>query len=102
MREQAGHERISELYATLLEHTRQHFAEEERHMQRYNFPAYPMHKGEHDRVLLSMDQHATAWRNGAKVDELLPWLEGQVADWFIHHVSTMDMMTARHVQTQMV
>ncbi len=36
-------------------------------MQRYTFPAYPLHKGEHDKVLLSMDQHAAAWRNGAQV-----------------------------------
>lgn len=81
----------------LLEHTRTHFGEEERLMREAQFPPYPMHKGEHDRVLAELEARAARWKQDRDAAALRGWLEGWVGDWFVNHVSTMDFMTARFI-----
>lgn len=85
----------------LLEHTRTHFAAEEEAMRSAAFPPYPVHKGEHDRVLADMQAHIASWRANRDADALRGWLQGPVSDWFVRHVGTMDFVTARFIsQTQ--
>ncbi len=81
----------------LLEHTRIHFAEEERQMQEAQFPPYPMHKGEHDRVLADMEARVAQWQQDHDAKALHDWLETAVAEWFVSHVNTMDFITARFI-----
>ena len=83
-----------------LEHTRHHFAEEERLMQETRFPPYGMHKGEHDNVLADMSAHIDQWKQGRNSTALREWLAGPVGDWFVNHVKTMDFMTAGLIETQ--
>jgi hemerythrin len=78
----------------LLEHTRHHFAEEERQMQETRFPPFTLHKGEHDAVLADMAAKINQWKQGRKWNDLRAWLEGAVGDWFVNHVTTMDFVTA--------
>lgn len=82
----------------LLEHTRHHFSEEERLMRETHFPPYPMHKGEHDHVLEDMADRGARWKQARDTASLRNWLEGEVGDWFVNHVSTMDFITARHIK----
>lgn len=88
---------IDSLLAQLLEHTRTHFGEEERRMREVQFPPYPMHKGEHDRVLAEMEARIAQWQRDRDAAALRGWLDQWVGDWFVNHVSTMDFMTARFV-----
>jgi len=90
-------ENVDALLQTLLDHTRRHFAEEEREMQACGFPPYPMHQGEHERVLGAMAERVADWRTQRDRAALKAWLEGPVSDWFVNHVSTMDTMTARYI-----
>jgi len=87
-------ETVTGLLDELLRHTREHFAEEERVMQKSGFPPYPMHKGEHDRVLADMAAQGEKWRSDNDVAALRQWLGVSVAAWFSNHVSTMDFITA--------
>jgi hemerythrin len=84
----------------LLEHTRHHFAEEERHMQEAKFPPYPMHKMEHDQVLNDMQKLVTQWHQHRDAAALQHYLENALADWFVHHVGMMDFVTARYITSQ--
>lgn len=79
----------------LLDHTTRHFADEENKMQEARFPPYPMHKMEHDRVLEDMNGHVAKWRQNRDAAALQGYLEGELADWFVGHVSSMDFVTAR-------
>jgi hemerythrin len=92
--------RVDKLLAELLEHTRHHFAEEERLMQEVRFPPYPMHKGEHDNVLADMAARVERWGQGHDAAALREWLERDVGDWFVNHVSTMDFVTAGFIHAQ--
>ena len=84
----------------LLEHTRHHFAEEERQMQACRFPPHPMHKAEHDNVLADMAANIERWKTGHDTKALQQWLEQDLGDWFINHVSTMDFVTASSIASQ--
>ncbi len=86
--------KVDTLLDELLEHTRHHFAEEERLMQETQFPPYRMHKGEHDNVLTDMSAQIERWKQGRDAAALRDWLDRTVGDWFVNHVRTMDFVTA--------
>ncbi|MBI5005680.1 MAG: hemerythrin family protein [Nitrosomonadales bacterium] len=92
--------RVDKLLDELLEHTRHHFAAEERLMQEVGFPPYAMHKGDHDSVLANMTAKVERWRQGHDAALLREWLERDVGDWFVNHVSTMDFVTAGFIKAQ--
>lgn len=94
---EGNHAEVDALLDRLLEHTRTHFGEEERLMREAQFPPYPMHKGEHDRVLAEMEARVTEWKQGNDAAALHGWLDKWVGNWFVNHVSTMDFMTARFI-----
>jgi hemerythrin len=95
---QGNHAEVDALLDRLLAHTRAHFTEEERLMQETRFPPYPMHKGEHDRVLANMESHIARWKQDRDAIALSDWLEVGLVDWFVGHVSTMDFVTARYIK----
>ena len=91
---------IDTLLDDFLAHMRQHFADEEAMMRRINFPPYPVHKQEHDRILADLEAlHAQA-RAAGDTRELERYLLEIVPGWFDQHVATMDMITARFLQMQ--
>lgn len=97
---QAPATEVDTLLDELLVHTRHHFAEENRLMQETGFPPYPMHKGEHDRMLDDMESLIARWKQERDTTALSNWLEVGIVDWFVSHVSTMDYITARFIKAQ--
>lgn len=83
-----------------LDHTRDHFRRENALMQAYGFPAYPVHKGEHDRVLALLDELQEAWREHRRLQPLASFLFETWPGWFDNHVNTMDSVTARFISQQ--
>ena len=81
--------------AALAVHTRAHFQREEEVMRAVRFPAYPVHKAEHDRVLAELAAEATAYADTRDAARLLGYLDAVVASWFPTHMATMDTITAR-------
>lgn len=97
---QAADTEVDVLLDELLRHTRQHFAEEERLMQAAQFPPYPMHKTEHDRVLADMESRVAQWRQQRDAGALRRYAEEALGDWFIGHVGMMDLVTAKFIAAQ--
>jgi len=89
---------VATLLDELLDHTRHHFAEEERLMHECCFPPYPMHKAEHDNVLADMAARIENWKQGRNAFALQEWLDKTVGDWFVNHVSSMDFVTAGFIK----
>ncbi len=81
-------------------HTRLHFEREAELMRQSGFPAYPVHQGEHDRVLALLDDLQLAWRERRALIPLADFLFAQWPDWFDNHVRTMDSVTASFIQRQ--
>ncbi len=96
----ADHTQVDAMLENLLEHTRRHFAEEEQLMLSVKFPPYPMHKGEHDKVLTDMNSRIEKWKASRNTKDISSWLEHAVRDWFVNHVSSMDFVTAAYIQAR--
>jgi hemerythrin len=86
---------VVERLSLLAVHTREHFLREESLMREVRFPAYPVHKAEHDRILAEMDAEARAFREGGDPRRLSRYLFDVLPAWFLNHIRTMDLVTAR-------
>ena len=84
----------------LAVHTREHFLREEAAMREARFPAYAVHKAEHDRVLAEMDREARRFRERGDAERLSRYLFETMPAWFRGHVRTMDVVTANYVAEQ--
>ena len=62
------------------------------------FPPYPVHQGEHERVLAELAAEGQAFAAGHDADRLAEYVGKAVPAWFTNHILTMDLMTARFVQ----
>jgi hemerythrin len=85
---------VDSLLAEWVEHTKVHFAREERLMTEYNFFATPCHQGEHERALLELLGVQQQWLR-ERDEELLPAYIQHWREWLQQHVSTMDFVTAQ-------
>lgn len=96
----APDEQLGSALHDLVEHTRQHFAAEESVMQEARFPAYTVHKGEHDTVLADMSAQVARWHQGRDNEALRNWVDQAVGDWFLSHIGSMDFVTAQFIDMQ--
>lgn len=99
--EHASEARVDNLLDELLAHTSHHFAEEERVMLETGFPPYPVHKMEHDNVLAEMAAKADSWKKTRDAAALHDWVDCRMGDWFVNHVGSMDLVTARFAASQL-
>jgi hemerythrin len=90
-------EHVVERLSLLAVHTREHFLREEAMMREARFPAYPVHRAEHDRFLAEMDAEVRALRERGEGARLARYLSEKLPAWFVNHVRTLDLVTARFV-----
>lgn len=87
-------EETDALLDELIEHTLAHFGSEEEMMRAQKFLPYPMHKFEHDRALEELRTQVASWRNRRDFASLSYYIKTTLPHWIIHHVRTMDTVTA--------
>ena len=85
---------VSEILKELLEHTEQHFCDEENLMQEAVFPSYLGHKAEHDRHLQELQALMEYFDKNKDTKAIFIYIEGSLTPWMINHVKTMDTETA--------
>ncbi len=100
LRGEADEAAIETQLESWIEHTRLHFEREAELMRKADFPAYPMHQGEHERVLTLLGELQRGWRERRALRPLADFLFEQWRDWFDNHVRTMDSVTASFIQRQ--
>ena len=86
---------VIERLSILAVHTRDHFLREEAMMREARFPAYLVHKAEHDRVLAEMNAEARVFRAHGDAGRLSRYLFEALPAWYEHHVRSMDVASAR-------
>jgi len=92
-------ENINVLYQKWFNHTVDHFNNEEIRMRETNFPAYELHKVEHDKVLAIMHEVFSAWQHGSDISVLKNYFVEILPLWIIQHIETMDIVTAHFFNT---
>jgi len=86
---------VSEILNELLEHTVAHFSRENEMMEKSKFPAYAMHKAEHDRHLQEFEALIKYFEKTKDPRAIATHIEGNLEKWLIHHIQTMDTVTAQ-------
>ena len=79
----------------MVEHVEVHFSREEENMRACNFPPYPIHKGEHDRMRAIVREKCAGWNNPQGREALKRFVEEEFPQWLFEHVSTLDTVTAQ-------
>lgn len=90
-------EAVLHAFEALLAHTQEHFGREEEAMRKVGFPPYPIHKGEHDRVLEELESEGTHFRETGDTGRLWKYVSEAVPAWFGAHIQSMDAITAQFV-----
>lgn len=88
---------VAEILKELYEHTVIHFFEEEDMMEETLFPALAMHKGEHDRHLHEFKSLMEYYDKNRDPKAIIAYIDGNLVKWLIHHIETMDTVTARYL-----
>lgn len=84
----------------LLAHTQAHFEGEEELMKAHHFPAYEMHKEEHDRHLHELFSVINYFNQHQQCSAVTAYINGTLSPWLIHHIETMDTVTAQYLKDQ--
>ena len=84
----------------MIEHTRSHFLREEQNMERYHYLPRKTHKAEHDEFLAEMTTARDQWQKTQNLSALKLYFLVQVPAWFMQHLNSMDLLTARFLASQ--
>lgn len=95
-----GPEPVLACFEVLYRHTEAHFGREDDAMKESGFPPYQVHHGEHVRVLQELAEEGRAFGEGGDAARLHAYVTQAVPAWFVNHILTMDMMTARFVASR--
>ncbi|CAA6814755.1 MAG: Unknown protein [uncultured Sulfurovum sp.] len=86
-------ERKLELYIT---HVKEHFANEERLMLKYDFPSYEMHKMAHDMFLVDMEYAISQWKGSGNLEKIINFIR-KSPEWIVMHINSVDAPTSRYL-----
>ena len=102
-RQEKGESMTSEIknsMSKMIDHMRSHFLSEEKSMERYCYLPLTAHKTEHDDFLNEINAAYKHWEDTQNLSTLRLYFLIQVPAWFIQHLNTMDLATARFIATQ--
>lgn len=88
-------DQITQLLENWLQHTYDHFERENTLMREIEFPASPVHMGEHERAYTKMASVVDEWKESKDIALIKDYVFYLWPAWFEAHVTTMDTMTAR-------
>ena len=83
-----------------IEHVHKHFANEERLMQKYDFPSYDMHKTAHDMFLADLEYATINWKQHGNIKKIINFVR-KTPEWIVMHVNSVDAPTADYIARKM-
>ena len=99
-RGQATMEELEAKVNEYLVHVKEHFANEEKLMIKYDFPKYDMHKTAHDMFLEELDSAVKLWKRYEDVQKITNFVR-RTPEWLVLHVNTVDAPTANFLAQKM-
>ena len=83
-----------------LNHVKDHFANEERLMKKYDFPSYEMHKMAHDMFLMDMGITIKQWQKFGDINKVVNFIR-KSPEWIVLHINTVDAPTSAYIAHKM-
>jgi len=97
---QGDAEAIKQAAQAFLAHVEEHFSREERLMEQYGFPPYPIHRHEHELMRARVKEVCGQCDTEDGRQALARFVREEFPAWLTQHVSTMDMVTAQFLAMQ--
>ncbi|HEY4664720.1 MAG TPA: hemerythrin domain-containing protein [Comamonas sp.] len=95
--ESAADAQLVPLWQALIEHTVEHFGQEDRWMEATGFAVGNCHASQHKVVLEIMREGAQKAESGDYT--MIRGMTPELASWFSYHAQTMDAALAQHMQS---
>lgn len=92
---------ITQLCQLWLGHTKAHFDKENSMMEKYAFPAYHCHYGEHTDALQGLEAIVNAWEESNDLEALAVYVRDTWPIWYVNHITTMDTVTSAFIKQSM-
>ena len=99
-RKEATLEELENKINEYLVHVKEHFANEEKLMQKYDFPKYDMHKTAHDMFLEELESAVKLWKRYEDINKITNFIR-ITPEWIVLHVNTVDAPTANFLAKKM-
>lgn len=93
----APDDRLLDAWAALIEHTDQHFTQEDAWMRQTRFASGNCHSTQHKVVLIVMREGLVQGAAGRL--DVIRQMAHELADWFPQHAQTMDAALALHLRS---
>ena len=100
MRAGESKEAIGPLMGFLGDYVVQHFQSEERHMRLTGYPAYPVHKAQHDAFVTKFKEFAKDLETNGPHPVLAIRVQRTVSEWLLNHIAKVDTQLAAHLNSK--
>ncbi|MCX7739106.1 MAG: hemerythrin family protein [Hydrogenothermaceae bacterium] len=87
---------IKGVYQEFIDDVVSHFSFKNQTMEEFNFFAYDIHRGEHDRILFQLKSIQKLLEDRGDVEMLKDYLIYTFKPWIISHIQSMDTVTATY------
>lgn len=95
-----GLEKLEAKIEEYILHVKEHFASEERLMEKYDYPSYEMHKMAHDMFLADLDYSTKIWKSRGDINKIIYFIR-KTPEWLVMHVNSVDAATANFLALKM-
>lgn len=99
-RGEATQDELEQKVDEYIQHVHEHFANEERLMQQYDFPSYDMHKTAHDMFLEELEHAVKYWKRYEDINKIINFVR-RTPEWIVLHVNSVDAPTANYLAKKM-
>ena len=83
-----------------IAHVKAHFANEERLMEKYDFPSYEMHKMAHDMFLIDLSYATKQWKEYGDINKIINFVY-KSPEWIVMHINSVDAPTSHYIAQKM-
>ncbi len=91
---------LSELLSSLFKTQRDHFMREEQAMANAGYPAFHIHKQEHNRLLNELTSLMDHWKKYQDIDSVALYMREIFPNWFSNHIKQMDRVCADYISSR--
>ena len=91
---------LEEKLETYITHVKEHFANEESLMKKYDFPSYEMHKMAHDMFLIDLSYAVKQWKEYGDINKMINFVY-KSPEWIVMHINSVDAPTSMYLAKKM-
>ncbi|MHA3964844.1 MAG: bacteriohemerythrin [Candidatus Thorarchaeota archaeon SMTZ1-45] len=93
-----GLEKILQTLDFMIDYTEFHFSTEEKHMKKLGYPAFDVHKKQHDEFNSTLDCLVEDFEEEGATDALSISINTFLINWLVKHIKSMDKKFGEFLQ----